>query len=187
MKRLIAILMMCASMHCQALDLEGAKLEDKVQVNKVSLSLNGAGVRSIMFFKMYVMGLYLTEKSNTEDAVFMNKGEKRIALHVVVGEAKSERFLNGFRKGIENNHNEQEVLLLRERMEAFNDLFDTIKTMKKNDVITMDWQPGSGTHINMNGSELGLIAGEDFFHALLSIWIGAKPVSADLKKGLLGG
>lgn len=170
-----------------ALELEGAKLEEKASVGKVALSLNGAGVRSILFFKMYVAGLYLTEKRHFGDAVFRDKGEKRIALHVLVGEAKSERFLNGFRKGIEKNHSEQELSLLRERMEAFDHLFDTIKTVKKNDVITLDWQPGTGTLISMNGSEIGRIAGEDFYRALLAIWIGEKPVSDDLKKGLLGG
>lgn len=187
MKNLIAVLMMCVSMQATALELEAAKLEDKVQVNKATLALNGAGVRSILFFKMYVAGLYLTEKRNTAEAVFSDKGEKRIALHVVVGDADSERFLNGFRKGIEKNHSEQELSLLRERMDALGHLFDAIKSVKRNDVIAFDWLPGSGTRISFNGSELGRIAGEDFYRALLSIWIGAKPVSSDLKKGLLGG
>ena len=31
------------------------------------------------------------------------------------------------------------------------------------------------------------IAGEDFYRALLRIWIGDKPVQDDLKKALLGG
>jgi hypothetical protein len=175
--------MMCVSMQATALELESAKLEDKVQVNKATLALNGAGVRSILLFKMYVAGLYLTEKRNTAEAVFGDKGEKRIALHVVVGDADSERFLNGFRKGIEKNHSEQELSLLRERMDALGHLFDGVKSVKKGDALT-----GSRERyqISINGSELGKIAGEDFT-ALLSIWIGAKPVSADLKKGLLGG
>lgn len=187
MKKLFAILLMCVSIQALALELEGAKLEDKVQMSKVSLPLNGAGVRSILFFKMYVAGLYLTEKKNTAEAVLGDKSEKRIALHVVVDDAKSERFLNGFRKGIEKNHSEQEMSLLRERMDAFDHMFDGVKSVKKGDVIAFDWQPGNGTQISINGSELGKIAGEDFYRALLSIWIGAKPVSADLKKGLLGG
>jgi hypothetical protein len=31
------------------------------------------------------------------------------------------------------------------------------------------------------------IAGEDFYQALLRIWLGPKPVQDDLKKALLGG
>jgi hypothetical protein len=30
------------------------------------------------------------------------------------------------------------------------------------------------------------IAGDDFYRGLLRIWLGDKPVDADLKKGMLG-
>jgi hypothetical protein len=40
----------------------------------------------------------------------------------------------------------------------------------------------------LNGeSRGGPIAGEDFYRALLRIWLGEDPVSKDLKKALLGG
>jgi hypothetical protein len=40
----------------------------------------------------------------------------------------------------------------------------------------------------VNGQPRGaVIAGEEFFTAVLRIWIGDKPVEASLKKGLLGG
>jgi hypothetical protein len=39
----------------------------------------------------------------------------------------------------------------------------------------------------VNGALQGKpIGGEDFFRALLRIWLGDKPVSADMKKALLG-
>lgn len=170
-----------------ALELEGVKLDDKVQVENAPLVLNGAGVRSILFFKMYVAGLYLTGKQSSAEAVLADTGAKRIALHVVVGDAGTERFLNGFRKGIEKNHSEQELAALRERMNAFDQLFVAVKTVKKGDVIEMDWLPGSSLRVSLNGAELGKVAGEDFYRALLSIWIGKNPVSGELKKGLLGG
>lgn len=187
MNRLIAVLLLCVSMQAAALELEGVKLDDKIQLDNSSIVLNGAGVRSILFFKMYVVGLYLPEKQNNAEAVLSNKSVKRIALHVLVGDADSERFLNGFRKGILKNHDEREVEALRERMATFDHLFDAAKTLYKGDVIALDWKPGNGTRVSLNGKELGVIAGEDFYRALLSIWIGEKPVSSDLKKGLLGG
>jgi hypothetical protein len=40
----------------------------------------------------------------------------------------------------------------------------------------------------VNGAPRGKpIAGEDFYRALLRIWIGDNPVQDDLKKALLGG
>jgi len=39
----------------------------------------------------------------------------------------------------------------------------------------------------VNGEPRGKpIAGEDFYRALLRIWLGDKPVDGDLKQGLLG-
>lgn len=187
MKKLIAILMLCVSTQAMALEVEGMKLDDSVQLGNVPLLLNGAGVRSMVFFKMYVAGLYLSDKKASAEAVLADVGAKRIALHVMVGEGETERFLHGFRKGIEKNHGEKEVAALSERMNVLDHLFDAVKTVKKGDVITFDWLPENGTRVNLNGAELGKIGGEDFYRALLSIWIGEKPVSSDLKKGLLGG
>ena len=187
MKRLIAALLLCLPLQAMALELEGVKLDDRVQVGNAPLVLNGAGVRSILFFRMYVGALYLGEKKTSTGAVLADAGAKRIALHVVAGESEAGRFLHGFRNGIEKNQGEQELAALRERMNAFDQLFGAVKTFKKGDVIAFDWLPDSGTRVSLNGAELGRVAGEDFYRALLSIWIGEKPVSGDLKKGLLGG
>ena len=43
------------------------------------------------------------------------------------------------------------------------------------------------THVGLNGEVKGAVAGEAFNQALTRIWLGDKPVQADLKKALLGG
>jgi hypothetical protein len=59
---------------------------------------------------------------------------------------------------------------------------------KKGMAITLDWLPGTGTQMTVDGRNTGApIAGEDFYRALLRIWLGPKPVQDDLKKALLGG
>ena len=53
--------------------------------------------------------------------------------------------------------------------------------------ITLDWT-GAGTQLLVQGKPAGRpIEGEDFYRALLRIWLGDKPVQDDLKKALLGG
>ena len=187
MKHLLLACLLClSSISASALELQGVKLEEQVQVADQKLVLNGAGLRSILFFKLYVAGLYLTGKQTSADAVMADTGAKRIVLHVVADNADTEHFLKGFRKGIEKNRSEKELAELHDRLEAFTHLFDNVKQVKRGEVIAFDWQPGSGTHVTFNGAELGKIAGEDFYRALLSIWIGEKPVSGDMKKGMLG-
>jgi hypothetical protein len=54
-------------------------------------------------------------------------------------------------------------------------------------VIHLDFVPGTGTRVIVNGQPRGsVIPGDDFFTSVLRIWIGDKPADADLKKGLIG-
>jgi hypothetical protein len=53
--------------------------------------------------------------------------------------------------------------------------------------IALDWT-GAATQLLVDGKPVGRpIQGEDFYRALLRIWLGDKPVQDDLKKALLGG
>ncbi len=65
-------------------------------------------------------------------------------------------------------------------MHAMNDV-------AKEFVLQIGWIPETGTQISLNGKAAGkAIAGEDFYQALLKIWLGKEPVQKDLKQGLLG-
>jgi hypothetical protein len=60
--------------------------------------------------------------------------------------------------------------------------------VKRGDLINFEFTPEAGTRITLNGQPRGAaIPGEDFFAAVLRIWIGDKPVDAALKRGLIGG
>jgi len=65
-------------------------------------------------------------------------------------------------------------------------VFDAVKTAKAGDVIYIDFLPGTGTRITVNGGVRGVIPGDDFSRALLRIWLGDHPADGDLKKGMLG-
>ena len=57
---------------------------------------------------------------------------------------------------------------------------------KKGEIIILDYAPENGTKVIIAGVEKGVIPGKDFNDAMLSIWLGDKPVSKDLKAKLLG-
>jgi hypothetical protein len=51
--------------------------------------------------------------------------------------------------------------------------------------IRLDYLPASGTRLTINNEQKGSdIAGEDFYQALLRIWLGNAPVQADIKEKL---
>jgi long-chain acyl-CoA synthetase len=52
--------------------------------------------------------------------------------------------------------------------------------------VALDYVNG-GTVILLNGAPKATIPGDAFNAALTKVWLGDKPVQADLKKALLGG
>ncbi len=55
-----------------------------------------------------------------------------------------------------------------------------------NDAVEDDGLPASGTEVRINDEQRGIVAGNDFFRALLEIWLGSSPVSKSLKADMLG-
>ena len=53
-------------------------------------------------------------------------------------------------------------------------------------MINVDYVPGEGTKITLDGQAKGTIAGENFNKALMNAWLGDHPVQESLKKALLG-
>jgi hypothetical protein len=146
------------------------------------LVLNGAGVRKKFFVKVYVGALYLPNKATTVAAVLNETGPKRVLMHFLYKKVEREKLTDGWKEGFENN-SKTEMAQLRARLDDFNKLFTDVK---KGDVILLDYLPGSGTRVTINGQEKGTIAGEDFNRALLKVWLGPEPADSGLKQAMLG-
>ena len=185
MKTLWLGLMLTFSLDAAALEVGGVQVDEQAQVNGASLGLNGAGVRSVMFMDMYAVALYLPSATHDAATVLNSDSPRRVALHVLMSGPIS-RFLNGFRKGIERNSNAQESAALQARLAEFEHLFDGIDEVGKGSIIAFDSVPGTGLHVSLDGKPLGDVAGNDFYTALLRVWLGERPVQDRLKQQLLG-
>jgi hypothetical protein len=174
------------SWNAGAVEVAGVKLVDSVNVGNQDLVLNGAGLRSKFFFKVYVAALYLQVKQTSESAVIADENPQRIALYMLrdLGE---KRFLNAFLEAIEANHTKAEMAMMDDQIKQMSDIFHLVQDLRSGDVITIDYLPSMGTEISVNGVTYDTIVGEMFHRALLKIWLGSKPVQADLKAELLGG
>lgn len=185
MKRFMAGCLLWLSFNAAALEVGGVKIEERAQVAGQALVLNGAGVRTFMFMDRYVAALYLPAKQVSGTVALAEKGARRMELHVLRN-APVSRFLGAFRKGMEKNTSAQVLAELAPRLVAFEQLFKGVDEVAANSVIVFDGVPGEGLRASLNGKELGRVAGDDFYRALLSIWLGEHPVQDDLKRGLLG-
>jgi len=169
-----------------AADISGVKLEDKAQVESRELVLNGAGLRTrFRVVKVYVIGLYLPEKKSDTGAVLSLSGPKRAEIHML-RDVGADTFTEALVEGLKANHSEADFQALEPRVKELADIMGQIGEAKNGMTIAIDWT-GGATRLVVNGKPAGKpIAGEDFYKALLRIWIGDKPVQDDLKKSLLG-
>lgn len=67
------------------------------------------------------------------------------------------------------------------------EIFAEKKRLAKGETFSVDFLPGQGTQVLVNGKPMGApIAEPEFFNALMSIWLGPSPADAALKAALLG-
>src|SRR5436190_22623305 len=151
------------------------KFVDKTQVESRYLVLNGAGLRKrFAVVKVYVIGLYLAEKKTDAAAVLALAGPKRAEIHML-RDVDANTFTEALVEGLKANHSESDFQALEPRVKELSDIMAQIGEAKNGMTIAIDWT-GGATRLVVNGKPAGKpIAGEDFYRALLRIWIGDQP------------
>lgn len=184
---LIAAMWIAGAVQAQTVDVEGVKFEASTQVGGQPLVLNGAGVRTRAIFKVYAAGLYVPQKSTDAAALLAQKGPRRVSIGMLRS-VDAETFAGALNDGLKNNLSEQQLAAMKPQIDTLNANLKALGEAKKGDSILFEFTPEAGTRILVNGQPKGAaIPGEDFFAAVLRVWIGDKPVDGSLKKGMLGG
>ncbi|NEX60715.1 lipoprotein transmembrane [Noviherbaspirillum sp. 17J57-3] len=169
-----------------AIDVAGIKLEDAAKINGQDLKLNGAGIRYKAIFKVYVAGLYLPERRSSTADVLAVPGARRVTI-VMLRDISNEELGRGFMSGIYQNSDKAEKAKFIGQLQKFGEVFASVPELKKGDALTVDWVPGTGTLIHLNGKRItDPLPDIGFYNALLKIWIGEKPVDTKLKRLMLG-
>lgn len=171
----------------RAVEIEGMRFDDAARVGGKELQLNGTALRAGFLAKGYVAALYLQEKARNATVVLGTSGAKRLQLRML-RETEPPAIMRSLRQGIRDNHSESQVQGLATRLVQFERTLGELGTAHKGDVINLDFSPQTGTVIAINGTPRGRpIPGEDFYQAVLRVFLGERPVDPDVKRGLLGG
>ena len=180
----VTVLALCTAGAAFAAEIGGVKLDDKVSIDGQELVLNGAGIRTKVFLKIYVVGLYLPQPAKDLPAVF-SKAPRRIEMNMLRA-LSADQIVDALLDTMQDNNTPAELAAVKAQTDQLASLIRAFKEVKEKDVITLDFVD-SGTRLGWNGKNYGTIPGGAFNQALTKIWLGEKPVQADLKKALLGG
>lgn len=180
---LIAALMAVPGLH--AAEVAGVRVEDKLKVGSSELVLNGAGLRSKLFIKVYVGALYVGQTSTTPTAIFDNPGPRRMVLRLL-RDLDADSLHSALDEGLKNNHTPAEMADMKVQADQLAGIMKSIGKVREGDSIAIDFS-AEGVVVSQNGESRGKVAGAGFAKALLKVWLGDKPADAALKKSLLGG
>jgi hypothetical protein len=183
---LLGLMFFCLAPVTHAAEVGGVKLDERTSVGASELVLNGAGLRKRAFFRVYVAGLYLTERRASPQEILALRGPKRVSI-TLMRDLTARELVDALKDGIRRNSTSGEQQAVNGRIDELVANLLAVPQGRKGDVLTVDWHPGAGTQVVLNGDvKSAAIPGEDLYHALLKVWLGEHPTSEALKKALLG-
>lgn len=144
--------------------------------------LNGFGIRTKLVWDIYVGSLYLPKKTSEANRALTMQGPRRISIYFA-HDVPKEKLIEGWQDGFINNNSDDQLNSLQARLtESYKYLTD----MKVGDHIDIDSHPEKGSLLWINGKLRHSIPGDDYFNAVLKIWLGDKPAQGPLKRCMLG-
>ena len=166
-----------------AREVAGVQFPDTVAAGGKELKLNGAGLRTKFFVKVYAGGLYLAQPSGDAEAVVAADAPKRVRM-VFLRDVDKAKILDTYREGFRNNSDGPALDALLAKLDQ---IAPALVDMRKGDEMVVTYVPGEGTTVAAGAGTPVTVEGKDFADAMFRNWLGARPADDDLKKGLLGG
>ena len=165
-----------------AREVAGVQFPDTVAAGGHELKLNGAGLRTKFFAKVYAGALYLVEPSGDAEAILAADAPRRVRM-VFLRDVDKAKILDTYREGFRNNSGGPALEALLAKLDR---IAPALVDMKKGGEMVVTYVPGEGTTVAAAGGAPVTVEGKDFADAMFRNWLGARPADGDLKKDLLG-
>ncbi|MEN8138074.1 MAG: chalcone isomerase family protein [Bacteroidota bacterium] len=185
MKKLLifSISILFISFSSLAQEIGGIIMPETIKAGDSNLDLNGAGIRTKYFLKLYVGGLYLTDRDADVSKIINGNEPMAIRLHIVSSMITSEKMENSTREGFDKSLGGN-IDPLKGEIEMFIAVFK--EEIKIDDTYNMVYIPDVGVEIYKNDKLSSTIKGLEFKKALFGIWLGKEPAQESLKEKMLG-
>lgn len=184
----VGVLGLALSLGALARSVEGHTYDEQLSLEGKPLRLNGAGVRSVAWFKGFTVGLWVGQRSGDAQQLMSQDGPKRLRMALLVDNINADYLAKALHDGMVKRVSPAEVQRMAPRMDLLATQIRALGSFRDNDKIDLDFVPGLGLQLRLNGAKRGEpIPGADLYAAILSIYIGEQPVDKKLKPLLLGG
>lgn len=188
MKRRVALLALCGFLGLagpgRGASISGQSLPDTYPLAGQSLVLNGLGIRTLTIFKVkvYVAGLYVTQRSRDARAILASPGPKVILMRFLHAASKAD-VEKQYREGEAKNCGHGECAASDQA--DFERLIAATPGAAVGDTLAYVFTQ-RGIRVLFNTRQVGDFANPDLAVRILGGFIGDNPPSEDLKARLLG-
>jgi hypothetical protein len=185
LRHFLPILLCCwLASNARAATLAGETLPDSYTVGGQTLVLNGIGLRTLTIFRIeaYVAALYLPRPSHDATQILASSEPKIVLLKFIRGASK-QQVEHQYREGEENNCGNGECA--PSDQPDFERLVAAAPAVRAGDTSTYIFT-ARGVRVLANDQLIGDFTDRDLAYRLLSGFIGARPPSPELRRGLLG-
>lgn len=186
----LAIVMMSLSVtawtQTGSMVIADVRVPSSVDTSAGPLRLNGAGLRRKFLVKIYVASLYTAKPVASLEAATVPLMARRLQLHFLRGVSGKE-ISDVLVRAISATSTPSEVARASVGIAKLGEMVNAQKALKAGDSLSIDWVPGQGTYLGINGHGDGTCIVEPEFNlALLRIFLGDNPIDVGLKADLLG-
>lgn len=142
------------------------------------LALAGCATRRVLLFSLYDLRLYLPQRTATAAAAFDPKLPKFMELQVTYPGNVPGDLPGSWRKRFEERHLPPALIADLERL---------YQNLAGGDVLSIDYRPGRGSLVRLNGATQTADHGTDLMDSLLDIWMGPRALHPEMRTQLLSG
>jgi hypothetical protein len=168
-----------------AQDVTEEKSGTKFTAKRGDQSLLGTGLRKKAFFKVYAIGLYVSDAA-LQGPLKAHKGKPTLQAEIINGDfertiqmkflrdVSQDRIRGAFRETLEQAD--------KTKLEGFLSYFGETKEGQE---YLLHWVAGGALEVTVAGVAKPPITDKTFAGQVLGIWLGATPIQDDIKQGLV--
>lgn len=181
------ILLLMLPLPLLALTIDGYEIRRVIPATSehAELRLNGASMRILYgTVDTYIGKLYVENPVTNADELMAADEYKRMVFQVVMKRISGRRMAKAMYDALQINLSPEKASKLEGRLQLMVEMFEG--SLKEGQEGYIEWIPGQGSRIVINGEVRGTLPGKDLNDAILSIWIGENPVGSTFKQQVLG-